>query len=1095
MTACNFSRFTCAALLAAGAATAQGAEPTEHALPAGNSLATEHAIADGVRYRISPGNGRAAEFTLRQQRGATEVRVDDGNGQPYALQIEAGRQARIELPLVGAAARAWLITVLPRRAGATVDFEVALSAERAAAAGDVARINAFAAYAEAERLRRANIREGGVAARDANAIATARGRYQFAVEQDTTAGDGCGARRARIGLSRLEVGLGNYAEGRRQAQSALAERCDGDFAEQAQAAKTAAMASAYEGDFSASVEEHERSLALYRQTGDAFYEGIELGNLSEVYGKLGATARALDAARSALVIAQNTDDPQGVVYNRAGIAAIQLSRGELASALESYRQTLHDLEKQPYPMIEGETWNGLGIVHHRMGDPDESLRAYAKADAVWNTTHNRVGLAETQLNEGELLLDAGRRAEATRSFQQALDIARADGLKSQAVHAMRGLGASAAAAGRWDEARASLEASRELAHTIGELAAESYALRALADVDARHNGLADAQSKYAQALALATDAGDLGGQAGTLASMARALSESGKLTEARDAIERALAIVDRQRAEIDDPSLRTGYFASLRTYFDIHIDVLMALERRAPGEGHAFEALVSAEHARARALQDSLAERAIRIDRDVDASLVAASLAAQESLRTAAWQLARLPRDASGDTRRKLQDKVDVASRELDEARGRVRSASPKFAQLSDPQPLALAELQRQFLDGDTAALEFWFGERHSYLWVVTSHSVRAIVLPRAAAIEPALAAFRSALTAPPPAAAEGGIDAMAARNAQSQEAIRALATKLGSLLFRGVVREVGQRKLVLVADGGLHLIPVGVLIAPGEDAALSKRHEISTLPSLVTLRWLRAANASSSSPATPAALTRSVAIFADPVFREDDARIGSHAAPAGVVTATIHSVPDFDITRLSRLPQSRDEAQLIAALLPKERTWLAMDFNATREAALAADWHPYSIVHFAAHTLVDQKQPELSGIVLSLYDPSGKPVDGFVRLNDIYNLDMPADLVVLSACDSAVGKAVAAEGIFSLSRAFFYAGAPRVVASLWRVDDRATAVFMGRFYRALLVEKRRPADALRVAQEYLAKQPRWQAPYYWAAFVLQGDWRWSVAR
>ncbi|MEJ0035667.1 MAG: CHAT domain-containing protein [Gammaproteobacteria bacterium] len=1090
MIAATFRQLVCAAVLVAGAMPIYPADTSddERALTPGSALGAEHASSGGVRYRIPMDPGLAAEFTLRQLRGATEVRLDDGGGRSYALQIEAGRWARLELPIVGTAARTWTVTILPRRAGATVDYEVGLSATHAAGPSDTALLAAFAAYVEAEKLRRANIREGALAERDATAIANARDRYQAAIDRGTSAQAGCVTRRARIGLARLEVGLGNYVEGSKQSRAALAERCEGDLAEQAQAAKTDAMAAAYEGDFSASSDAHERSLALYKQTGDAFYQGIELGNLSEVYAKLGATSRALDAARNALEIAEQTGDSQGVVYNRAGIGAIHLSRGELAAALDSYRQTLRDLEKQPYPMIEGETYNGLGIVHHRMGDVDQSLRAYTKAEAIWNTTNNRVGMAQTRIDEGELLLENGRRDDASRSFQQALDIARADGLKSQEVHAMRGLGASAASASRWEQARVAFEASRDLAHGIGEVAAESYALRALADLDARRKRFSEAEATYARSLALATDAGDLGGEAGTLAALSRTLADAGKLAEARTAIERALVIIERQRAEIEDPSLRTGYFASLRSYYDTHIDVLMALERREPGKGHAFAALVSAERARARALQDSLAEHAIRIDRDVDASLVAATLAEQERLRTAAWQLARLPRGAAGNgARDKLVAEVDAASRSLDQARGRVRSASPRFAQLADPQPLTLPELQRQLLDADTTALEFWLGERHSYLWVVTSQAVRTFTLPRSATLEPVIAAFREALSASPAASAEGGIEAITARSEGSQRAVRALATKLGSMLFPTPLGAAAKRRLAIVADGGLDLVPAGVLVAPGEEGALSSRHDLTTLPSLVTLRWLRTAKAAARDSRQPA--PTAVAVFADPVFRADDNRLGVRSASLDEPPSITRSARDFDITRLARLTQSRNEAMAIAGLLPRERSWLAMDFSATREAALHADWRQYSIVHFAAHTLVDLKQPELSGIVLSLYDPAGKPVDGFVRVSDIYNLDMPADLVVLSACESAVGKAVAAEGIFSLSRAFFYAGAPRVLASLWLVDDRATAALMSRFYRALLVEKRSPAQALRIAQDELASQPRWQSPYYWAGFVLQGDW------
>lgn len=1073
--------------LLAGVRSAWGAEPVDHALIAGTSLSGEHATSDGVRYRVPVEAGRTAEFSLRQERGATEVRVDDGADHSFALQIEAGRQARLELPLVGAG-QPWLITVLPRRAGGTAEYDVTLGPLRAATPADSVRVTAFAAYVEAERLRRTNIREGALVARDAAAIETARSRYQLAIEQGVAATDGCGVRRARIGLSRLEVGMGNYAVGREQARAALSAACNDDFAEQAQAAKTEAMAAAYQGDFAASAEAHESALALYRRSGDRLYEDVELGNLSEVYGKLGTTARALDAARGALAIAEEIDDPQGVVYSRESIASLHLARGELASALSAYRQTLVDLEKQPYPMIEGETWNGLGIVHHRMGDVDESLRAYAKAQDIWTRTKNRTGTAQTHIDEGELLLDSGRRADAARSFQLALDVAREDGLKSPQVHALRGLGATAAAASNWKLARASLEASRNLAHEIGEIAAESYALRALADVDASRKQIAQAEAEYSQALALATDAGDLSGQARTLAALARTLADAGKLHEAQVAVERALGIVEQQRAEIDDPSLRTGYFASLRAYYDTHIDVLMALERREPGKGHAFAALVSAERARARALQDSLAERAIRIDRDVDASLVAATLAAQERLRTAAWQLARLPRTASTAARSRLQTEVDAASRDLDVARGRVRSSSPRFAQLSDPQPLTLAELQGQLLDRDTTALEFWLGERRSYLWVITSSSVRAITLPRAAALEPVIADLREKLSTSPAALANGRIEDIAAQSDHARNERRALTAKLSAMLFPQPLKSSGKTRLAIVADGGLERIPLGLIPMPGDESPLSAQHDLTMLPSLATLRWLR-------SGTREGQRGNSVAVFADPVFRADDNRLAALAASSAQPVFVTRSARDFDITSLSRLTQSRNEAQAIAAMLPQERASLAVDFGASREAVLKTDWHGYSIAHFAAHTLVDLRQPELSGIVLSLYDPSGKPVDGFVRVNDIYNLDMPVDLVVLSACESAVGKAVAAEGTFSLSRAFFYAGAPRVLASLWLVDDRATAMLMSRFYRELLVEKRTPAQSLRLAQQELASQPRWQSPYYWAGFVLQGDWVGSGAR
>jgi CHAT domain-containing protein len=149
-----------------------------------------------------------------------------------------------------------------------------------------------------------------------------------------------------------------------------------------------------------------------------------------------------------------------------------------------------------------------------------------------------------------------------------------------------------------------------------------------------------------------------------------------------------------------------------------------------------------------------------------------------------------------------------------------------------------------------------------------------------------------------------------------------------------------------------------------------------------------------------------------------------------------------------------------------------------------------YRIVHFATHGLLNNEHPELSGVVLSLVDQAGNPQDGFLRLHDIYNMKLPADLVVLSACNTGLGKDVRGEGLIGLTRGFMYAGASGVMSSLWKVDDEATAELMKIFYSAMLNDGLAPAAALRQAQLTLRKQKRWHSPYYWASFVLQGEYR-----
>jgi len=260
-------------------------------------------------------------------------------------------------------------------------------------------------------------------------------------------------------------------------------------------------------------------------------------------------------------------------------------------------------------------------------------------------------------------------------------------------------------------------------------------------------------------------------------------------------------------------------------------------------------------------------------------------------------------------------------------------------------------------------------------------------------------------------------------------------------------------RRISIVADGALQSLPFGLLPAE-EGRPLASAHEVIYLPSISTLKWLRrSAHRREREP--------SLALLAAP--RSDD------------------SLPPS--------PYSRTEAESIAALLPKDRVWLAENADASRASALAADWGHFTIVHFATHAIVNVNRPEISGIVLSSRGQDGQSEDGMLRMNDINNLDMPVDLVVLSGCETAAGRGMGEEGVFSLSRAFFYAGAEQVLAGLWPVDDRAKAALMPEFYRAMLVDHLPAASALYIAQQRLARDSRWASPYYWAGFVLQGGW------
>src|SRR5215475_8540516 len=285
----------------------------------------------------------------------------------------------------------------------------------------------------------------------------------------------------------------------------------------------------------------------------------------------------------------------------------------------------------------------------------------------------------------------------------------------------------------------------------------------------------------------------------------------------------------------------------------------------------------------------------------------------------------------------------------------------------------------------------------------------------------------------------------------------------------------------------------------------LIANHEIVTLPSasvLATLRQIRTGRS-----AAPHAL----AVLADPVFSEEDERVslnarmkqepgqpkgaepksaGSNAATAKSVADLERSAADSGVEVFRRLFFSRQEAEAITGSLQHSERLKALDFAADRRLVLGGKLGEYRILHFATHGLLNNKVPALSGMVFSLVDEQGRPLNGFLRLHEIYNMKLNADLVVLSGCQTALGQEVDGEGLIGLTRGFMYAGAPRVVASLWNVNDQATANLMKLFYERMLKDGLRPAAALRAAQIAMWKTEPNAVPYRWGAFILQGDWR-----
>jgi CHAT domain-containing protein len=344
----------------------------------------------------------------------------------------------------------------------------------------------------------------------------------------------------------------------------------------------------------------------------------------------------------------------------------------------------------------------------------------------------------------------------------------------------------------------------------------------------------------------------------------------------------------------------------------------------------------------------------------------------------------------------------------------------------------------QELLGDDTRLLVYHLGKERSFLWSITREGHSIHELPPGEDLEVLARETYDALKSP---GASGSAPGHLSR------------------VLLGPLAGFAEKRLVVVADGALNYVPFGALGDPRADGApLIREVEVVRLPSAFLVSALRDQRSGRK-------FTRWIAIAADPAYGK-----GSGLS-------------------LRPLPESRREAARIAALAPEGGVDVVTRFAATREWVETTDFAPFRALHIAAHAIVDDERPELSGIVLSLIDEKGSPRNGFLRLHDIYNLNLPVDLVVLSACETGLGKEVKGEGLISLVRGFMYAGAPAVIASSWKVDDAATAELMTELYRGIFAGKT-PAAALREAQIALSRIPRFRAPYYWAAFELQGDWR-----
>jgi CHAT domain-containing protein/tetratricopeptide (TPR) repeat protein len=1016
---------------------------------------------------------RAGQYALRVQfSGGCRPRGK------YKLVVDARRQARPSDVALGRADRAYTsgLDAARRQDSAALEHAVPLfdtAARLYASAGD----SKFAARALNDR---------GAACLLLGDTKRALAAYTRAVDLARRAGDAVGEAAAWNGISETQYRIGDGDAAVQAASRGLSSStASGDARGEATAYVNSSQAhSGLLSELEPAVRHAEAARSRFEKLGNHVGLARALHQLGFVYFLKYDFDTAEATLRQSLAYSRACGDRRRAASVLNDLAFVVGTRGEYQESFKMNAEAIAELRALGDANQEALALNGLATVSLEMGDQEGPLRAYERAVLLFERSGDRSGVVATLDAMANVYLDRKEPARALPLITRSLAIARELRLQFQIGHLMRSLGRAALLGGDAEGARRRCEESAAILSAAGEPQGEAKSLLVLGQALEALGKIAEARKAFDRAVEIGRATRSPVGELRGLYAAARLARDGGTLDEARRLCEAALGVVESTKRAIAGDLSRSTYYASAHRISELYADVLMRLHEREPGAGHAARAFVATESARARSLLELLGQGRSEVTKGADPAQLARLHDLESSLRKRAAAQFGLLAENQEEEVKQLEAEIDDLTLRVENVRAQIRASSPRFAALTQPATVDVATIQRDLLDKETALLMYALGDDRSYLWLVTPSEFATFVLPPRAAVEAKARRLYDLLRAP---AARPGDDA--ARAAATRE--------LSDTLLGQAAGPIAGKRLLVVADGALHYIPFSALVEPRGTAYLADGHEVVMLPSASILAQIRADAAGRPRPAG------NVAVIADPVFEASDPRLAKEGARAGArprparsarpAVAALRALGGRDgagAIAVPRLLASREEARAIVEAAGAGATLRALDFDASRETVLSGALARYRVVHFATHGLLDAARPSLSGVVLSLVDRTGRPADGFLRVNDLYNLDLPVDLVVLSACDTGLGRELRGEGFVGLARGFMYAGASRVMATLWRVDDEATAEFMRLFYGAMFGDGLAPAAALRRAQAEMRAKPRWSAPFYWAGFVLQGEWR-----
>jgi CHAT domain-containing protein/tetratricopeptide (TPR) repeat protein len=823
-----------------------------------------------------------------------------------------------------------------------------------------------------------------------------------------------------------------------------------------------------EGQYEPALTAYRRALALYEQLHERPERAKTLQNIALAEYERGRLSQATSYYGQALALLSPGDDPNLYPMFLNNSALANWASGKYDVALRQYGEALGLVREMQDVVDEAWILHNIGSVYYSMGDGPLALEFYDEALRLSSVERDPVGRTAILRTMGNVLREQGSVSEALKMHQEALALASnrtiSDQILLQVARDLEALDRSADALERVSLILDSSTASNAVLRARAQL--ERGRLRILTgDLPGAERDIRGALRTF-RTYDLSQDQFD------AWLALARLKRRSGDPALALDALNRALALGEELRVQTSNPELRATRLRPLRAAVELKLAMLADeyftdSADETQRQAIALEALKTAEQARARALADF---RDLDLTApDVPPELVKQRRLIYQELADRRYGLEATLDHVSADDSRVALIRADIVDlrRRLDQIDARIGASSAGMARrVAGPDALNLRALR-----SDTAVIEYWLTEDLAIAWTVTTEGITMTRLRRASEFDEAARNFLTTLRG-------FGTVPLAAR--------LDLAKQLSALALQPLrARIAGKRTLLFAPDGALHYVPFAALRVQdsGHEVFLIERHDVAVIPSISTLF-------SADDHHSHGLATRQMLLVADPVYTADDPRLVARADASAHDRVATNDPPltlfrgASDRGKLSRLPGTRKEAALIAALLPRESVDRLEGFTATREQFLSAKLGSYRFIHVASHAVADSEIPQASALILSTVDQRSMDIDGRVLAADFMNVRLNADAVVLSGCATALGKHVTGEGLLGLQYVVLARGARTVVSSLWPVADQPAADFMGRFYSSLVRPSSSVLAALGGAMRAMLATPS-ADPSHWAAFML----------